>query len=174
MPRIIILLLLSMAASIGLASDIPFERGPVIEAFGPVAIGETSLPLSPESRFKIAFDVASAAKDKSHSRQLESAARLLNLHAKLGIPQDRTEIAIVVHGAAALDLTKDQRYGRKNPSADLIAALIDAGVTIQLCGQTAAYRDIEIADLLPGIEVLPSAMTAHALLQQDGFTLNPF
>ena len=29
-------------------------------------------------------------------------------------------------------------------------------------------------DLLPGIEVGLSAMTAHALLQQQGYTVNPF
>ncbi|HBH44411.1 MAG TPA: hypothetical protein DDY28_08390, partial [Hyphomonas atlantica] len=43
-----------------------------------------------------------------------------------------------------------------------------------LCGQTAAYRDVTKADLLPGVEMSLSAMTAHAQLQQDGYTLNPF
>ncbi|HCE21170.1 MAG TPA: hypothetical protein DF282_01490, partial [Hyphomonas sp.] len=47
-------------------------------------------------------------------------------------------------------------------------------VRIILCGQTAAYRDIEKSDLLPGVEIALSAMTAHAKLQQDGYSLNPF
>jgi len=34
--------------------------------------------------------------------------------------------------------------------------------------------DIREADLLPGITMAPSAITAHALLQQQGYTLNPF
>ena len=29
-------------------------------------------------------------------------------------------------------------------------------------------------DLLPGVELALSAMTMHALLQQKGYTLNPF
>jgi len=28
--------------------------------------------------------------------------------------------------------------------------------------------------LAPGVEMTLSAMTAHALLQQDGYTMNPF
>lgn len=43
-----------------------------------------------------------------------------------------------------------------------------------LCGQSAAASGIERVDLLPGVEMALSAMTAHALLQQDGYTLNPF
>jgi intracellular sulfur oxidation DsrE/DsrF family protein len=56
----------------------------------------------------------------------------------------------------------------------LIGALTDAGVRIILCGQTAAYRDISKDDLLPNVELALSAMTAHAQLQQSGYTLNPF
>jgi intracellular sulfur oxidation DsrE/DsrF family protein len=48
-------------------------------------------------------------------------------------------------------------------------------VRIILCGQSAAGLGLdETADLLPGVEVALSAMTAHALLQQDGYTVNPF
>jgi len=52
--------------------------------------------------------------------------------------------------------------------------LTDKGVRVILCGQTAAYYDISNDDLLPGVEMALSAMTAHALLQQEGYTLNPF
>ena len=45
---------------------------------------------------------------------------------------------------------------------------------IILGGQSAAYYEIGVEDLLPGVDMALSAMTAHALLQQDGFTLNPF
>ena len=72
------------------------------------------------------------------------------------------------------DLVTDDRYGSENANAGLIAALIDAGVSIQLCGQTAAYRDIAKSDLLPGVGLSLSAMTAHAELQQRGYSLNPF
>lgn len=150
-----------------------FSTGPVVEEFGPAAVvAAASVPDS--ATFKIAFDLSEAAKPEKTNTGLESAARLLNMHAKAGLSADDTEVAIVVHGGAAMDLVTDERRGEENPNAVLVAALIDAGVTIQLCGQTAAYRDIEAQDLLPGVSLSVSAMTAHALLQQNGFTLNPF
>jgi intracellular sulfur oxidation DsrE/DsrF family protein len=47
-------------------------------------------------------------------------------------------------------------------------------VQLLVCGQSAAYCDVKSDDLLPGVEMALSAMTAHALLQQQGYTLNPF
>ena len=43
-----------------------------------------------------------------------------------------------------------------------------------MCGQSAAGQGVKKTDLLPGVELALSAMTAHALLQQQGYTLNPF
>jgi len=80
----------------------------------------------------------------------------------------------VVHGLAGADLLTTEARGAENPNAGIIAQLLAAGVTIQLCGQSAEGMDIKKADLLPGITMAPSAITAHALLQQQGYTLNPF
>ncbi len=158
-----------LSAEHALAGPQDFKTGPVIEAFGPVA----SVPganVDGEAVFKVAFDVAEAAEPGAINRRLESAARFLNMHAAAGVPVENIEIAIIVHGPAALDLVASD----KNANAGLIAALIEAGVTIELCGQTAAYRDIAAEELLPGVTLSLSAMTSHALMQQDGYTLNPF
>jgi len=55
-------------------------------------------------------------------------------------------LAVIVHGKASFDMVKNARYG-------------------------VAFEGV---DLLPNVEMALSAMTAHALLQQDGYTLNPF
>ena len=41
-------------------------------------------------------------------------------------------------------------------------------------GRPPTYRDMTAEDLLSGVEVALSAMTAHAQLQADGYTINPF
>jgi intracellular sulfur oxidation DsrE/DsrF family protein len=107
------------------------------------------------------------------NRGLESAARFLNMHARAGIPPENIRLAIVVRGAAARDLIVHPRPGEDNANAGLVAALIANHVDIYLCGQTAAHYDISASDLLPGVRLALSAMTAHALLQQEGYTLNP-
>lgn len=166
MTSIATVLFLSGAA---FAAPEEFKTGPLIENYGPVATVEEA-GLSADTAFKVAFDVADAAEPGTVNRRLESAARFLNMHAASGVPVENIDIAIIVHGPAALDLVR----GDENANARLIAALIEAGVTIELCGQTAAYRDITADDLLPGVTLSLSAMTSHALLQQDGYTLNPF
>jgi intracellular sulfur oxidation DsrE/DsrF family protein len=150
-----------------------FVAGTIVPDFGKSA-PVNDVALSEETRFKVAFDVTEAGKPAEVSRRLESPARFLNMHAAAGVPAENMSVAIVVHGPAASDLLADAKLGHANPNADLIAELIAAGATIELCGQTAAARDITAEDLLPGITVSLSAMTAHALLQQEGYTLNPF
>ena len=161
------------AAAYGLvaqASPAEFVKGPVIADFGATAPVPDAAPLAPETELKVAFDISAAAEPGKVNRQIESAARFINMHAAAGLAPAQVQVAIVVHGPAASDLLA----GDHNASAPLIAALLEAGATITLCGQTAAYRDITADQLVEGVTLSLSAMTAHALLQQDGYTLNPF
>ena len=103
----------------------------------------------------------------------------INMHAAAGVPVENIKLALVVHGGASNDLMTDEAYGAKFDGAKsgnraLLRALMDKGVPVILCGQSAAYHKINQEDLLPGVEMVLSAMTAHALLQQDGYTVNPF
>jgi intracellular sulfur oxidation DsrE/DsrF family protein len=156
-----------------------FHAGTVITGFGPVATVEGHEPLPATATFSVAFDVADAAKPGSINRTLESAARFINMHAEAGVPRDAVRIAVVVHGPAVFDMANAAAYGKKhdnvaNANLAAIAALLDNGVEIHVCGQSAAAQGITRADLAPGVKMSLSAMTAHALLQQQGYTLNPF
>ena len=172
-------LMLLVTALPAYAGPEDFKTGPVIETFGPVAPMQEGWTLSPDAQFRVAFDAAKAAKADGLNRTLESAARFINMHAAAGVRPSNIDVAVVVHGGAAFDLLENEAYakakdGQSNANTPLIVALLDNNVRIILCGQTAAYRDITKGDLLPGIEVDLSAMTAHARLQQDGYTVNPF
>lgn len=173
-PKALVVVMSLIICPMSSAGMDAFSTGPIIADLGPASVGTGWETPPADSQFKIAFDVSNAAEEDRPNQQLMSAARLLNLHGKLGLSAKQTKIAIVVHGAAAIDLTEDNRFGKSNPSASLIQALIDADVEIILCGQTAAYRDISAEDVLPGVVIQASAMTAHAILQNKGFSLNPF
>jgi len=150
-----------------------FVAGTMVPDFGKFSPADGAT-LPEDIHPKVAFDVTEAGEPDAVSRRLETPARFLNMHASAGVPAENMSVAIVVHGPAASDLLTDAKLGHANPNAALIAELIAAGASIQLCGQTAAARDFAPDDLLPGVTVSLSAMTAHALLQQDGYTLNPF
>ncbi|MGZ9159470.1 MAG: DsrE family protein [Nitrospira sp.] len=171
-------LLFWAAASPAIAQSEAFHPGTVISEYGAIASVEADMPIPSDALFQVSFDVSTRAEAGQRSRQMESAARLLNMLAEAGVPPERVRIAIVVHGSATLDLTRAQTYaartdGANNGNADLIAELVGKGVEFYQCGQSAAAQGIERNDLLPGVRLALSAMTAHALLQQRGYTLNP-
>lgn len=156
-----------------------FKTGPIFNDFGPTTAIDSDVVISPDSQFQVSFDVADAATPGQLNRSIESAARFINMHVAAGVPEQNIRLAIVVHGGAVDDLTNAQFYasrhdGSSNGSAAAIAELQQHGVAIYICGQSAAAHGVTKADLLPGVEMSLSAMTSHALLQQQGYTLNPF
>lgn len=156
-----------------------FRTGPVFTDFGQTADVETTMAIPADTQFAVAFDTATRADVGEINRTLNSAARFINMHVAAGVPRENIRVAVVVHGQASLDLTRAEFYaarqdGAENANAAAIEALLANNVQIILCGQTAAYYEIGLGDLLPGVDMALSAMTAHALLQQEGFTVNPF
>lgn len=156
-----------------------FGPGPVLPDLGPIAPVESDLPLPKGAKFKIAFDLRTKADAGALSRQIETAARTLNMHVAAGVPQKDVQIVLIAHGPAAVDLLKPEVYaarneGKANGSLAAVQKLLGKGVEIYLCGQTAMGQKITKADLIPGVKMSLSAITAHAIYQQRGYTLNPF
>ncbi len=162
-----------------MAAPQDFHNGSVIAEFGKVASIDADMKIPKRAKFKVAFDTVKAAKPGELNKTLNAAARFLNMHGEAGVAEKNMKLAIVFHGGASIELTNHARYGEKhngaeNANAALIKALTDKGVRVILCGQSAAYHRITKDSLLPSVEIALSAMTAHALLQQSGYTINPF
>lgn len=175
MIRLLLPLAFLSAPAVAQDAPSPFGPGPLIAEYGSIAPVEGHTPIPPDTEFKVAFDTA-APGGKELNRTLESAARFLNMHIAAGVPAERMRLAVVVHGRALGDVIKagGAGEGSANPNAPLVAALLAHGTRIIVCGQSAAGLGVTKDDLLPGVEMALSAMTAHALLQQEGYTLNPF
>lgn len=156
-----------------LAGPEDFKPGNFVPGFGNTALVPDDR-LSETTQFKVAFDIAQAGPSTSPNRRLITPARFLNMHEKAGVPAENMSVAIVVHGGAYQDLLTTKARGSENPNAELIRQLLATGARIELCGQTAANYNITDDDVLEGVKISLSAMTSHALLQQEGFTLNPF
>lgn len=172
----ILALAFTLAAVPSVAAE--FTKGPLIEQYGAHAKVTHTQPLTGKESFKVAFDVAEQGDTDKANRKIESLARFLNMHVSAGIPAKNIQLALVIHGKAGFDLLDDTsykaRFGSENPNTALLQALLKHNVRIIICGQSAAYHGIENSQLQSGVEVALSAMTAHALLQQQGYTLNPF
>jgi Uncharacterized conserved protein len=149
--------------------------GPVIADYGPVfKIENPDFKTDMTQEFKVVFDVMDSP--ESHTvlnQKLETAARFLNLHAQAGIPVTQLKVAVIVHNAASKDITHDEaykaRFGVANPNSGMVQALLDAGVEIIYCGQSSMARNFPKEDLIPGVKIALSAMTANIQLQNEGY-----
>lgn len=161
-----------------LAGGSDFTKGPVIKNFGENAVIDSDIRIDPEHTFNVVFDVGKQGDQDKVNRAFNSLARFINMHARAGTKPENINLALVVHGKAAYDLLNNKSYEKEflsdNPNHALLNELLKNRVRIYLCGQTAAYYDVKNSDLHPGVKMALSAMTAHALLQQQGYTLNPF
>ncbi|MBD2840723.1 DsrE family protein [Erythrobacter rubeus] len=155
-----------------------FATGPIFEEFGPHAPVAGANALDPNAEFRIAFDVADRADVGTRNRTFESAARFTNMHAAAGVPAQNMKLVVVVHGKAVLDLVTDEALDARdmeaNASAGMVRAMLDHGIRFVVCGQSASVYGVQAEHLIEGVELELSAMTAHALLQQRGYTVNPF
>ena len=151
------------------------KTGPIIEDFGAVwEIDNPDFVTDQSQEFKAVFDVKDGPEsDTEVNRNINTVARFLNMHAQSGIPVSQLKAALVVHGTAARNLLSDDaykaRYRVENPNRELIESLLNADVEIIMCGQSSKTRDFPKEDLIPGIKIALSAMTANIQLQNQGY-----
>ncbi|WP_448211052.1 DsrE family protein [Colwellia sp. MEBiC06753] len=155
-----------------------FKEGPVITGFGSHTAVVQTTPISSDTQLKVIFDVSKQTGEGEVNRQFNSLARFINMHVANGLKLENIHLALVVHGKAGFDILSDdayqQQFSMKNPNTPLLAQLMQANTQVYICGQSAAYYKIKNEDLAKGVNVSLSAMTANALLQQQGYTINPF
>ncbi|WP_338466913.1 DsrE family protein [Novosphingobium sp. ZN18A2] len=169
----------AFAASPAMAQDMSkFHEGPVFKDFGKIADVESDMPIPPGTVLKAMFEEGKGADPGKVNRTFDSIGRYINMNVAAGVPEDYVQVALVVHGTAGFDVTNAAAYakkypGKENPNAPIIAALLAHGVKIYICGQSSAALGIAKADLLPGVKMALSAMTAETLLQQQGYHLIP-
>ncbi len=156
------------------------KKGPRIVDYGPVYDVPSPAFATPLDRdYKAVFDVARSPSEPDRvNPSIETLARFLNMHARAGVPDERIDIALVLHGGAGKDALDHASYRKRfdvdNPNLELLEQLRAAGVQVILCGQTAASRGFERRELAAPVDLALSAMTALVTLQNEGFRLISF
>lgn len=87
----------------------------------------------------------------------------------------KSDIVAVFHTNAGHVTLNDDSYNVErmiatgNPYKELVAALIESGVRVELCGATADAHKWGNVDLLPGIKTNTDAMARTIQLVQEGY-----
>jgi len=154
-------------------------NGPVILSTGPsVTVPDADFPIPAGHVFRNVY-IIDTADTNSVNQQLTTIARFLNLHARNGVTKDRLFAGAVVHGTGWWSLLSDSAYGARfggkaNPSKRLVEELLANNVQLVLCGQTAGFRGVKKQELLPGVQLAISAMTALNVFESQGYQYIPW
>lgn len=177
------LVLIGAAPLAAQAPVIPGQQtsGPVIQSTGmSIKVDNPTFVVPDGHVFKAAFVIDAGGNDTLRvNAQLNTVARFYNLHVRHGYPEERVRAAAVVHGSGWQSLLTDSAFaarfgGKPNPTRKLVEELVQHGAQVVLCGQTAGSRGIRREELIPGVKVAISAMTALNVLQADGYRYNPW
>lgn len=156
------------------------KSGPLFQAYGKVyQVPEANFEKNATQPMKAVFDVSKQFSNRPGPNPLiETAARYYNLHLQNGYQSSQLKAAVVVHGKAVYDVLANtayqEKFGKENPNAGLVTALIKQGVRVVLCGQSATYYGVQLDQSVPGTEMALSAMTALVHLQNEGYQLIHF
>lgn len=158
-----------------------YGPGNVIPEYGKTfEIQSPEFETNTNGTFKALIDIDRQFDNASPNRLIETAARFLNMHEKAGVPVENMELALVVHGGAVFDLLEDEHYSQKypgvknNPNLPLIKKLVENGVQIIVCGQSAAHHQVTREKATNQVKFALSAMTALVQLQNDEYQLIKF
>lgn len=163
-----------------LASFSQERVNPVIKNYGGIyEVPEATVMPDSAQEYNIVIDVYGGAKDKKDiDRSLNNVARMLNLHAVGGVPPEKLNVVLALHGQStysALDnATYQKEFGVSNPNAGLLEELKEAGVLITVCGQSLRGRGFDSDELNDKVEVATSMLTTVTFYQSLGYVMLKF
>lgn len=153
---------------------------PIIKKYGGIyEIPEATERPDPTKEYKIIVDMTSGPDDPAQiSRWVDNIARMVNLHALAGVPQENIHVKVVVHGGAIFTVLNDSKYSERhqveNPNIPVYDALKDAGVEFYVCGQSMRARNLNKEDLWTGVQIAHSALTTLTTYVPQGYVLLKF
>ena len=144
-------------------------------AGGVLPVGPNALMPSTTAQHRLYVDVDSdgPTRDNDIDQRLHTVAKLLNLYALAGVPNDQVHLVVLFYGRgvdlALSDQAYQQKFGHPNPNAPLIRQLRQANVKMVVCGQALGHQNFVASNIRPGMTLALSALTAREELQAAGY-----
>jgi intracellular sulfur oxidation DsrE/DsrF family protein len=180
MRKILLLFFLTTCFTTLCAQKDKTQEGPFFKDFGTTyKVKDVDLLLDKDTNYKVIFDVFThPGKKNSVNPLLNTVARFMNMHGHTGLDKEQMQIVVVVHGEAIPNMLREEEHqkalGKSNPNAKLVKALEKAGVETYVCGQSLTYKGYEKKQLIKGVKMSLSAMTALVHFQKEGYQLINF
>jgi ubiquinone/menaquinone biosynthesis C-methylase UbiE/intracellular sulfur oxidation DsrE/DsrF family protein len=147
----------------------------VVPGYGRVVEIPNAVEL-PQNDSKVVFDVTAMKDTTLPPAGLERVATLLNIVGAYS-PSGKVKVVVVLHGdATAISLGNDEyraAIGHPHPAADLLMKLTQAGVEVQVCGQSLARKGFDTSGVRKDVRVAVSAVSAVINWQARGYAYVP-
>ncbi|MBN8575506.1 MAG: DsrE family protein [Cytophagales bacterium] len=153
---------------------------PVIKSYGGIfPVPDAVEKPDPTLEYNIVIEIERASdKPDTLSWALNNVARLLNLHVAGGVPKEKIQVVLAIHGGAAYTVLNNQahraKYGVDNPNIKLYQELSEAGVKIYVCGQSLIARSIDRTKMVPQVKIATSMLTTLTTYQLKGYAVLEF
>ncbi|MBX2898587.1 MAG: DsrE family protein [Cyclobacteriaceae bacterium] len=153
---------------------------PVIKSYGGIfPVPDAVEKPDPTLEYNIVIEIERASdKPDTLSWALNNVARLLNLHVAGGVPKEKIQVVLAIHGGAAYTVLNNQahkaKYGVDNPNIKLYQELSEAGVKIYVCGQSLIARSIDRTKMVPQVKIATSMLTTLTTYQLKGYAVLKF
>ncbi|MFY8036794.1 MAG: DsrE family protein [Cyclobacteriaceae bacterium] len=133
----------------------------------------------PNLDYKIVIEVERESENPdSLSWAINNVARLVNLHVMGGVPKEKLDVVMVIHGGATYNVMDNAAYQKKfktnNPNLNLFKELSKAGVRIFVCGQSLINRKVDRNKMVPEVKIATSMLTTLTTYQLKGYALLKF
>jgi intracellular sulfur oxidation DsrE/DsrF family protein len=133
----------------------------------------------PALTYNIVIELFSAPDNpKEVNQALNNIARMINLHVMGGVPKEKLNIVVAIHGEATYSITDSKTYEKKyafaNPNPEVYKELAQAGVKFFVCGQSLVARKVERATIIPEIKIATSMLTTVTEHQLKGYAYLKF
>ena len=180
MKKLLLLFGICLSLTFQISAQEKNDHGKIIKDYGQsFDVENPDIITDTNAELKVIFDISQSSEDKSVvNKQIETAARFLNMHAKEGMKPGQLHTAMTIHGGAWQDVMTNEAYKEKfgvdNPNLELINQLTEAGVDVILCGQTAGARGLNKTNVSPDVKFALSAMTALLQYQNNGYRFIKF
>ena len=152
---------------------------PVIKGYGPIDLLPNAAVQPDKSiKYKVIFEITRAAQSvEKLNPGLDRVARFVNVMAASGIMPRDMDLAAVIHGPAAPIVLRNEifkdRFKTDNPNEEIIKALKEAGVKLNVCGQSLADNAFEHKWVNKQILIVVSALVVVPTYQLKGYAYVP-
>ncbi|MFT6053959.1 MAG: intracellular sulfur oxidation DsrE/DsrF family protein [Roseivirga sp.] len=153
---------------------------PIIKGYGGIIDAPHALEKpDPTMEYKVVIDIATGDSDpEAVMYSLQNVARLLNLHAMGGMPANKMNVVLAIHGGAIWSTLDNEtykaKYGVDNPHLPLFKELENAGVRLFACSQSLMGREIDHAKLASEVKVATSMLSVMTTYQLKGYAALKF